>query len=135
MTLARLLVIRRRVGHRVAVAGSGVDLGAVFDSGLVQRGIDGGDLLGAVARVLVGVTEVHLGAQGAGRAVRALHIVADKAARVKAGEGRNPVRMRRSDPPAQSSAHAIAGDCEWLIGHLGELVEVGVAVGRDPLRR
>src|SRR5215212_10544980 len=100
VTLARLLVIHRRVGHRVAMAGPGVDLGAVSDSGVVERRIEGGDLLGAVARVLVGVTEVRLGAQGADRAVRALRVLADQAAAVKASECRNPVGMRRSDPPA-----------------------------------
>jgi hypothetical protein len=117
------------------VTGPGVDVGVVSDSGVVERRVEGGDLLGAVARVLVGVTEVHLGAQGAGRAVRALLVVADEAATVKARKCRNPAGMRRSDPPAEPSAHAIAGDPERLVGHRGELVEVGAAVGGHALRR
>ena len=51
----------------------------------------------AVARVLVGVAEVQLGAQCAGRAVRAVGRVGDQAAAVEAGQRRDPVGMRGGD--------------------------------------
>ena len=103
MALARLLVVDGRVGHRVAVGGALVDLGAVRDAGLVEGGVERGDLLGRVAAVVVGVAEVELGARARPPTVRALRIVGDEPAAVEAGERGDPVRVRGRDPQRRAA--------------------------------
>ena len=107
----------------------------MLDPGVVERRVERGDLLGAHARVLVRVPEVQLGAQRAGRAVRALRVVGGQPAAVEAGERGDPVGMRGGDPQPKPRPHAVAGDGERLAGDLGQLVEVGGSVGSERLRR
>jgi hypothetical protein len=104
VALAGGLVIGDMVGHRVAVLRTRVHLDAVAHPSLPKGPLQGGDLLGGHARVLVGETQVQLGRQLGGRAVRALRGVSDSRpgcnalVYVLAGSGsvgpkRHPVRM------------------------------------------
>src|SRR5919204_2959550 len=67
MALARGLVVRGGVGHRVAVPRARVYIGAVEHSGFVERPLERRDLLCGHARVVVCKPEVELGAERACR--------------------------------------------------------------------
>ena len=131
----RGLVVRERVGHRVAVRGAGVDLGAVAHPGGVERPLELGDLLGRHAPVVVGKAEVDLRGEAPRAAVGAVVIVGDEAADVEAAQGRDALGVGGGDPPADPPAHAVAGDRDRAGVDLLEPVEIGAAVADDLLGR
>ena len=63
--------------------------------------------------------------------MRAVRIVGDQPASVKAGEGGHPIGQRRRDLPSQPRSHAVSGDRNRPgTGRLGQVVEIGGGVGR-----
>jgi hypothetical protein len=101
---------------------------------LLKRALEGCDLLGGHARVLVGEAEVQLGPQVGGRSMRAFGGIGDEAAGMERGERRDPIGVGCRDPPAETPAHAVAGDGDRPgRRHLPETLEVGRPVGGEPL--
>ena len=115
--------------------GAAKDLRAVAHPGRVERPGHLGDLLGGHAAVVVGKAEVDLGGQAPSTAMGAVGIVAHEPADVKAPERGDAFRVRGGDAPADSPAHAVAGDRDRAAADLLQPVEVGTAVADDSLRR
>ena len=96
------------VGHREAVDGAGVQLGAVRHPGLGERALDEVLLLGRHRAVVVRMGDVDLAADAAEGPVGAVGCVRGEPTAVEAGDGGDSVGCERGRAQRKSTAHAVA---------------------------
>jgi len=125
MTLGRRLVVDWEVGHRPAVAGTGVYLAPMRDVGIGQRALEPFGHLRRIARILIRAGDIDETLHPGGEQMWARGQVRGKIAGMEACRRRDPVRIGSGHGQRDRPAHAIAGGPDPVAENVRTAFEIG----------